>query len=83
MVFVGILHAQEKDFKTAYSYFYESFEVMPHCHHTSIAYRSIQGYDSIDMPVASSGLKYMLLCKILLNEYDPIYMHSDHDLIAV
>ncbi|XP_061740145.1 26S proteasome non-ATPase regulatory subunit 11A-like isoform X2 [Nerophis ophidion] len=48
----GIIHAAgEKDWKTAYSYFYETFE----------------GYNSIDSPRAITGLKYMLLCKIMLN----------------
>eukprot|EP00055_Hartaetosiga_balthica_P003160 m.6712 g.6712 ORF g.6712 m.6712 type:complete len:414 (+) comp2641_c0_seq1:48-1289(+) len=49
----GVLHAQERDLKTAYSYFYEAFE----------------GYDSVDIPrEAMRALKYMLLCKILLEQ---------------
>ena len=53
----GILNAaEEKDWKTAYSYFYEAFE----------------GYDSIENKKAVSSLKYMLLCKIMLNAPDDV-----------
>ncbi|CAI4229027.1 unnamed protein product [Auanema sp. JU1783] len=53
----GILHAaDEKDFKTAFSYFYEAFE----------------GYDSCDKNMALLSLKYMLLCKVMLDVPDEV-----------
>lgn len=53
----GTLHAEERDYKTGYSYFYESFE----------------GYSAQDDPKALIALKYMLLCKIMTHNPEDVH----------
>jgi 26S proteasome regulatory subunit N6 len=48
----GILHAEDKDYSTAYSYFFETLE----------------GLSSTSSSQAPLALKYMLLCKVNLSE---------------
>jgi 26S proteasome regulatory subunit N6 len=50
----GLIACDEKDYTTAYSYFYETFE----------------GYRSLNDSRASSGFKYMLFSKIMDNMSD-------------
>ena len=52
----GILYSQDKDFKTAYSYFYEAFECL----------------NALNDPRAVKAFKYMILCKIMRNAKDEI-----------
>ncbi|KAG7108322.1 26S proteasome regulatory subunit rpn6 like protein [Verticillium longisporum] len=53
----GMLHAEDKDFNTAFSYFIEALD----------------GYHTQDEPVkATAALQYMLLCKIMLNLADDV-----------
>lgn len=55
----GILHCEDKDYKTAFSYFYESFEAFHN-----------QNTNSFEK--ACQVLKYMLLSKIMLNLIDEV-----------
>lgn len=53
----GMLHAEDKDFNTAYSYFIEALD----------------GYSQLDeTPKATAALQYMLLCKVMLNQVDDV-----------
>ncbi|MCJ1335097.1 26S proteasome regulatory subunit rpn6 [Bachmanniomyces sp. S44760] len=53
----GMLHAEDQDFNTAFSYFIEALE----------------GYHSQESTrLATSALQYMLLCKIMLNLVDDV-----------
>ena len=52
----GMLHAEEGDFKTAYAYFYETFE----------------GLSALNSPRSVQALKYLLLCKIMTDQPDEV-----------
>lgn len=53
----GMLHAEDQDFSTAFSYFIEAME----------------GYHGLDdSQKATSALQYMLLCKVMLNLGDDV-----------
>lgn len=62
----GVLHAEDKDYKTGYSYFFEALE----------------GLSSQDDPRATSALKYMLLCKIMLSLVSELACPILHALIV-
>lgn len=53
----GMLHAEDKDFTTAFSYFIEALD----------------GYSQLDESAkATAALQYMLLCKVMLNQVEDV-----------
>ena len=64
----GILHAsEEKDFKTAFSYFFKAFEQ----------------HDNVEDPMATMALKYMLLSKVMLNLPDEVTVWQTSSYVIV
>lgn len=48
----GVLHADEKDYRTAFSYFFEAFDAL----------------SPLDPPRAAAAFKHMLLCKVMMGD---------------
>ena len=96
-VMAGTLNAEEKDFKTAFSYFYEVCvllshsptshsrphfpRVTPHTSHPILPhpsparpsfFQSFENFDSVSSERAIDCLKYMLLCKIMMNSPEDV-----------
>ncbi|KAJ7471752.1 PCI domain-containing protein [Mycena latifolia] len=78
----GILHAEDKDYKTAYSYFFEAFESQASAASFAPPVKTREGDQTgadgaVPTPAAAEfdtegkgaleALKYMLLCKVMLN----------------
>jgi 26S proteasome regulatory subunit N6 len=59
----GILYAQDQDYKTAYSYFYETLEPLMY---------NIIIFSAGKDPRAINCFKYMILCKIMSNNKDDV-----------
>ncbi|PPQ83582.1 hypothetical protein CVT25_006786 [Psilocybe cyanescens] len=78
----GILHAEEKDYSTTYSYFFEAFENLP-------ALGESEGGSSSERGSGAGGgkaleaLKYMLLCKVMLNLVGVVLLFSFVRLVLV
>ncbi|KAM3359086.1 hypothetical protein P3S68_022019 [Capsicum galapagoense] len=68
----GILHAQEKGYKVAYSYFYEAFETFNAFSRDPKDTSSKKDPDAKAKAKAIYSLKYMLLCKIMVSQADDV-----------
>ncbi|BGP15630.1 hypothetical protein JCM10213_004150 [Rhodosporidiobolus nylandii] len=68
----GVLHAEEKDYKTAYSYFFESFEALSNLDSGGVSASAAAAEGGVDRAKVVSALKYMLLCKVMLGLADDV-----------